>query len=65
MREEKVIVQIDKKTGTVKIEADGFIGEGCSVLNDLEVSLGTRLNYQEKEERYQYLNPDILPVNIC
>lgn len=65
MRQEKVSVIIDKKTGTVKIEADGFEGTGCDALNDLEMALGSQISRQDKDERYIYRNPDLLPNQLC
>lgn len=60
-REEIVTVIIDKNKETVKIEADGFVGEGCNVLNDLEMSLGTATSRVTKDEAFQYQLPDIVP----
>lgn len=58
MREENVKVEIDLNTGKVKMETEGFVGEGCDVVNDLEMNLGTVENRKEKDERYQYELPD-------
>lgn len=58
MREEIVNVEIDIKTGNVQVEAEGFVGDGCDCLNQLELSLGTVTNREEKDERYQYEIPD-------
>lgn len=64
MREEIVNVEIDLKDGKVKIEAEGFVGEGCDCLNNLEMNLGTVTNREEKEERYQYEIPDPAFINL-
>lgn len=64
MREEIVNVEISLKDGGVKIEGEGFIGEGCDCLNGLEANLGTITNREEKDERYQYHLPDPAFVNL-
>jgi len=64
MREEVVSVEIDVKSGNVKVETDGFIGDGCDCINDLELSLGTVTNREEKDERYQYEIPDPVFTNV-
>ena len=61
---ETVNVKIDKKTGKVKIETEGFVGEGCHCIDELEQSLGSRLHTEPTAEAYQYENPDILPNGI-
>jgi len=45
---------ICKKTGTMKIECNNFIGEECSSIENIEAQLGTILKKEDKEERYQY-----------
>lgn len=62
MRREQVKIKIKKSDGTVKVEADGFVGEGCNALNDMEMALGTRQSYETKDEAYQYQLPDVVPV---
>lgn len=51
---EQVKVRIDKKNGKMSFDCNGFIGEGCSVIEDIEMSLGTVQKHQDKDERYQY-----------
>lgn len=61
---EKVIVTIDGETGNISMEADGFKGEGCNVLGDVERSLGSVTKREAKSEKYQYVLPDILPNHV-
>lgn len=64
MLHEKVHVRIDKKTGIIKIEGEGFQGEGCNVLDQVENELGNRVSYVEKEEKYTYIQPDYIPNQL-
>ena len=59
-----VKVKIEKKTGTMKIEAEGFIGTQCDVLSEVEAQLGTITKTEDKAERYQYLQPDYVPNSL-
>lgn len=58
---QKVHVKINKKTGEVEMEADGFIGTSCDVITDIEQQLGSVESTEDKPERYQYIQPDYLP----
>ena len=51
---ETVTVKISKKDGTMSFDCGNFVGEGCSVIEDIEVQLGTVKAHQDKDERYQY-----------
>jgi hypothetical protein len=54
MATEVVKVRIEKKSGLMKIECDGFVGEGCSAIEEIEMQLGTRTKHEDKDERFQY-----------
>jgi hypothetical protein len=56
-----VKVNINKKTGKMTMEADGFIGTSCDVLSEVESQLGRVTNTEDKPERYQFLQPDYVP----
>ena len=58
---QKVHVKINKKTGKLTIEGDGFQGNQCDVLSDVETQLGTVTKSEDKPERYQFLQPDYVP----
>ena len=58
---EKVNVTIDKKSGEMTIEGDGFVGNGCSVLEEVEAQLGVIQYTEDKPERHQYVQPDYVP----
>ena len=62
---EQVHVEIDKVTGIMKIEGEGFIGTGCKVLEEVELSMGKKISYQEKDEMYNHLQPDYLPNQLA
>lgn len=51
---EEVKVRISKKDGKMTFECNGFVGEGCSVIEDIETQLGTVTKHEDKDERYQY-----------
>lgn len=51
---ETVTVKISKRDGKMSVDCDGFIGEGCSVIEDIEMQLGTVQKHEDKDERYQY-----------
>jgi hypothetical protein len=61
MSYQKVHVKINKKTGKMTIEGDGFIGNQCDVLEQVEQQLGQVTQTEDKPERHQYLQPDYLP----
>lgn len=64
MIQEKVLVKIDKKTGKLYMEGDGFQGDGCDILKDVENRLGMITHTEDKDERYNYIQPDYLPNQI-
>lgn len=51
---EEVKVKISKKDGKMFFETGGFVGEGCSVIEEIEQTLGTVQKHEDKDERYQY-----------
>lgn len=61
---QKVPVKINKKTGKMRIEGEGFIGNECDVLENIESLLGTVETREDKDERYQYRQPDYLPNQV-
>lgn len=54
---QEVKVKISKKTGKMTMECDGFIGEQCAEIENIEGMLGTVTKHEDKEERYQYEIP--------
>ena len=59
MRQETVTVKIAKDgSGNMKIECEGFVGEGCDVIKDVETQLGFVTKTEDTAERYQYEIPD-------
>jgi hypothetical protein len=56
-----VKIEINKKTGAVKMEGDGFVGNTCDVLADIENQIGIVAKTEDKPERYLYQQPDYLP----
>jgi len=51
---EQVKVRIEKKTGKMTVETDGFVGEGCAAIEQIETMLGKRIKHEDKDERFQY-----------
>lgn len=62
---QKVHVKINKKTGKMSVEGDGFIGGQCDVLTDVENQLGMVTKTEDKSERHQYIQPDYVPNTIA
>ena len=56
MAHEQVKARIDKKTGKMTNEGDGFQGNSCDVLKDIETQLGQVTDIKDKEERYRNYN---------
>lgn len=54
---EDVKIRIDKKTGKISFDCNGFIGEGCSAIEEIEAMLGSVVKHEDKDERYQYEIP--------
>ena len=65
MAYQKVNVKIDKKTGKMTIEGDGFVGTQCDVLTEVEAQLGTITKVEDKPERYQFIQPEYLPNQLA
>jgi len=57
--EEKITVKIKKDgSGNMSFDCNGFIGEGCDVIKDIENALGMVTYSENKEEAHLYENPD-------
>jgi hypothetical protein len=65
MAYQKVNIKIDKKSGKMTIEGDGFVGTQCDVLSEVETSLGTVTKTEDKPERYLYQQPEYLPNQLA
>ena len=57
MATEEVKVKISKKDGKMSFDCNGFTGEGCSVIEEIEMSLGSVTSAKDKDERFQYEIP--------
>ena len=58
-REEQVKVKIKKDgSGQMSFDCEGFIGEGCDIIKDIENALGNITHTEDKEEAHLYENPD-------
>lgn len=64
MAHEQVHARIDKNTGKLYIEGDGFQGDDCDILKDVEMKLGNITHSEDKDERYNYVQPDLLPNQL-
>jgi len=62
MTKETVTVEIDKRSGNIKFDVDGMIGEGCNVIEQIEQTVGTQISHQDKDERFQYHLQEPVPV---
>ena len=62
---QKVHFKIDKKSGVMNVEGEGFTGNQCDVLTDLENQLGMVTKSEDKAERYQYIQPDYVPNTLA
>jgi hypothetical protein len=59
MPQEKVTIKIKKDgSGTMSFETEGFVGEGCNIIKDIEMALGTVTHTEETAEAFMYDNPD-------
>lgn len=54
---EDVKIRIEKKTGKMSFDCNGFVGEGCSIIEDIENQIGNTIKHEDKDERYQYEIP--------
>jgi hypothetical protein len=59
-----VHVKINKASGKITIEAEGFKGTQCDVISEAEAQLGTITNTTDKSERYQHVQPDYVPNRL-
>lgn len=61
---QKVNVTIDGETGEMTIEGEGFKGNECNILDQVEQSLGVITKTEAKSEKFQYVMPDLLPNQV-
>ena len=65
MAQEIVKIKIKKDgSGIIKFETQGFVGEGCDVIKDIEATLGMIEHTEDTAERYLYENPDPNYINL-
>ena len=64
LNREIVKLKISKKTGVMTVETDGFIGEGCAAIEEIERQMGTVSETHDKEERFQYEIPNPNPLTL-
>ena len=65
MPEQKVKVKIKRDgSGEMDIKLEGFLGDNCTDLEELENSLGTVQERKPTEERHLYENPDTVPNEL-
>lgn len=57
-----VHITIDKKTGKMEIETEGFKGDSCNVLDEAEKQLGKIELKKAAPERYQKVQPEYISV---
>ncbi len=58
-REEKVVIKIKKDgSGQMSFDLDGFVGEGCNIIKDIENSLGMVTHTEDTEEMHLHEIPD-------
>ena len=59
MPQEKVTVKIKKDgSGVMSFETEGFVGEGCDIIKDIEMAIGTVTHTEATAEAYLHSNPD-------
>ncbi len=59
MPQEKVTVKIKKDgSGVMSFETQGFVGEGCDIIKDIEMALGNVTHTEATEEAFLHSNPD-------
>ena len=59
MAQETVTVKIKKDgSGVMSFETQGFVGEGCDIIKDIEMALGTVQHTEATEEAYLHTIPD-------
>jgi hypothetical protein len=58
-RQETVKITIKKDgSGQMKFDLNGFQGEGCNVIKEIESALGMIEHTEETEEAHLFENPD-------
>ena len=59
MAQEKVVVKIKKDgSGVMSFETQGFVGEGCDIIKDIEMAIGNVESTEATAEAFMYDNPD-------
>ena len=59
MAQETVSVKIKKDgSGTMSFETSGFVGEGCDIIKDIEMALGSVTHTEATAEAYVGSIPD-------
>jgi len=53
---ESVIVKI-KKDGSIAFDCNGFIGEGCDIIRDIENAVGSVQKSELKDEAFLHETP--------
>ena len=65
MAEQKVKVLIKRDgSGEVEFKLDGFMGEECTTLEELENDLGSVVERKDTQERFIHRNPDMVPNEL-
>lgn len=58
-RQERVKIRIKKDgSGEMSFEAEGFVGQGCDVLKDIEAAMGMVTHSEATAEAHMFENPD-------
>ena len=58
--QETVKIKIKKDgSGQMSFDLDGFVGDGCNILKDVEAALGMVSQTEDKAEMHQYEDPDL------
>jgi len=59
MPQEQVKITIKKDgSGSMSFETEGFVGEGCDIIKDIEMAIGTVEHTEATAEAFMYDNPD-------
>lgn len=61
---QEVTVTIDKKSGKMKVECAGFIGESCDEIKNVENMLGMVTKSEDTADRYLYEIPDPALITV-
>ena len=58
MTQETVKITIDKKSGAMTFDLNGFIGNGCDIITQIENQIGQTTKTEDKAERWQWEIPN-------